>query len=489
MPELDQQTISDLTTRVHEYLQQRGGHTSVEYIAAGGSAALYRVENANGVRAIKAFSPTLFSGLGQTAERRRLEVQRRLIGHSCFSLIQTFHVEEALGTAFMEMEFLTWPSLKTQLAAVPDAAISSLFAQLVSAVRFLDTQGIVHRDIKPENIHVSQDFKSLKLLDLGVARDTEPPGGDDGAITDHGNLRPFLATAQYSSPEYLFRLDEPSAKLWKGLTFYQLGAVLHDLITKRPLFDHEMQLGNRWLVARAVLTQVPDFEDGDPARLAELKALAMRCLVKDLDARIQLVSWQDFILEGGASPLTALRARLAKGRTSSGGIIDSAAASRLEFDRSEFMQRFTETVRAELLPSCGTSLPLQMKPSAPGEVNPHTRFVFTADKRVTIECVLWFEWQTQLYDHSANISLQARILCVGQEEPAAHAHSRLIASTTTDASSTCALTDTANAIAAAAGTALDLIEGSKDVNLLHGLDLQNKTLEETSVEEGLVSFH
>lgn len=474
MPELDQQTVSDLTVRVGEYLQQRDGYASAEYIAAGGSAALYRVESASGVRAIKAFSPALFMGLGQTAERRRLEVQRRLIGHGCSSLVQTYRVDEALGTAFMEMEFLPWPSLKAQLANVPDAKISSLFAQLVSAVRFLDTQGIVHRDIKPENIHISPDFKSLKLLDLGVARETEPADGEDGAITDHGNLRPFLATAQYSSPEYLFRLDEPSAKLWKGLTFYQLGAVLHDLIAKRPLFDHEMGLGNRWLVARAVLTQVPAFEDEDPARLADLKALATRCLVKDLDARVQLVSWQDFILESAANPLTALRARLAKGRVSSGGEVDGAAASRLEFDRTEFMRRFTETVRAELLPSCGTSLPLYMKPSAPGEAHPHTRFVLTAEKQVTIECVVWFAWQEQLYDHSTNISLQARILCIGHEEPAVNFQSRLVASTTTNANQIHAATDVANAIAAAAGTALDLIEGSKDLNLLHGIDLHNQ---------------
>lgn len=474
MPELDQHIVTELTARVGEYLRQLGGYSLPAYIASGGSAALYRAESSRGVRAIKAFSPALFTAPGQTAERRRLEVQRRLIGHGCPSLIQTYRVEEALGTAFMEMEFLPWPSLKTQLAVVPDSAVPSLFAQLVSAVRFLDEQGIVHRDIKPENIHVSFDFKLLKLLDLGVARESELADGEEAAITDHGNLRPFLATAQYSSPEYLFRLDEPSAKLWKGLTFYQLGAVLHDLIMKRPLFEHEMGLGNRWLVARAVLTQVPDFADRDPTRFADLKALARRCLVKDLNARVQLVDWQDFILEGAKDPLTALRARLAKGKVTPGGAMDNAAASRLDFDRNEFMRRFTEAVRAELLPSCSTSLPLYMKPSAPGEAPPHTRFVLTADKQISIECVVWFEWQAQPYDHVANISLQARLLCTTHEEATLQPHLRLIASTTTDASQMSAAIDVASAIAAAAGTALDLIEGSQDLNSLHGLDLQTQ---------------
>jgi eukaryotic-like serine/threonine-protein kinase len=479
MPALDQQIVTDLTARVGQYIQALGGYSSPEYIASGGSAALYRVESASGVRAIKAFNPALFTVPGQTAERRRLDVQKRLIGHECPSLVQTYRVEEALGTAFLEMEFVPWLSLKTQLAEVPDDAVPNLFAQLVSAVRFLDTQAIVHRDVKPENIHVSPDFKSLKLLDLGVARESDLADGEEAAITDHGNLRPFLATAQYSSPEYLFRLDEPDIKLWKGLTFYQLGAVLHDLIMKRPLFDHEMGLGNRWLVARAVLTKVPDFTDGEPTRLADLKALATRCLVKNLDARLQLVGWQDFILEGAKNPLIALRARLAKGKVNPGGEVDSAKASRLDFDRAEFMRRFTEAVRADLLPSCGTSLPLYMKPSAPGEAPPHTRFVLTVDKHVTIECVVRFEWQDQLYDHMANIAIQARILCTGHEEPAAPPHSRLIAATTTDANEMTAATSVANAIAIAAGSALDLIEGSNDLNLLHGLDLQQEPLGDT----------
>jgi serine/threonine protein kinase len=480
MPALDQQIVTELTARVGEYLETLGGYSSPEYIASGGSAALYRVECTSGIRAIKAFSPALFTAPGRTAERRRLDVQRRLIGHGCASLVQTYRIEEALGTAFMEMEFVPWPSLKTQIADVPDDAVPSLFAQLVSAVRFLDTQAIVHRDIKPENIHVSSDFKSLKLLDLGVARESELADGEEAAITDHGNLRPFLATAQYSSPEYLFRLDEPSTKLWKGLTFYQLGAVLHDLIMKRPLFEHEMGLGNRWLVARSVLTRVPDFADSDPTRLADLKALATRCLVKDLDTRLQLVGWQDFILEGAENPLTALRARLARGKVNPGGAVDTAAASRLEFDRSEFMRRFAETVRAELLPSCGTSMPLHMKPSAPGEAPPHTRFVLTADKQVTIECVIRFEWQEQLYDRLANIALQARILCTGHEEPAVQARSSLVVSTTTDANEIVAAINVASAIAAAAGRALDLIEGSYDLNSIHGLDLQ---LQESSGDE------
>jgi|SRR5665213_915448 len=173
MPALEQDIVDDLTARVSKYLCSIGGYGVPEYIASGGSAALYRVASPDGDRAIKAFNPKLFNVSGQTAERRRLDVQRRLIGHSCPSLVQTYSVEEAQGTAFMQMEFIPWPSLKTQVATVPDDAIPGLFAQLVSAVRFLDAQGIVHRYIKPENIHVwrlNRLFRFIPALEAGVLR-------------------------------------------------------------------------------------------------------------------------------------------------------------------------------------------------------------------------------------------------------------------------------------------------------------------------------
>ena len=307
MPALEQTVIDDLEGRLKRYLDSRGGYDAPKFLSAGGSAAVFRVEGASGIRAFKAFDPAFLSGTGGAAERRRMDIQRRLIGHSCTTLVQTFRIEEAEGTAFTEMEFIPWPQLTKQLAALPDSAVVPLISQLVDAVKFLETLNIVHRDIKPENIHVSEDFAHLKLLDLGVAREFEFPDSNDAAITDHGNSRPFLATAQYSSPEYLFRLDEPTKRLWNGLNFYQLGAVLHDLIAKRPLFDHEMQLGNRWLVARAVLTKTPTFIDHDPNRLLQLKVLSHRCLVKDLNTRLQLVGWDDFILEDSRDPRAALR--------------------------------------------------------------------------------------------------------------------------------------------------------------------------------------
>lgn len=406
MPALDPIVINDITQKLRNYLSTLEGYTSAEYLTSGGSAAIFRVLGPHGNRAFKVFDPKFFAGESGEAERRRLEVQRRLIGHECPSLVQTYRVEEAHGTAVIEMEYVPWKDLNDVLRIVPDDEVAPLIKQLVGAARFLEEQGIVHRDIKPENIKIAPDFKTLKLLDLGVARDIEAPDSIDSAVTDHGNLRPFLATAQYSSPEYLFRLDKPSERLWKGLNFYQIGAVLHDLIMKTPLFKQEMAAGNRWLVSKAVLTKTPSFAGSDINRLRDLKALSARCLVKDLDLRLQIVGWDDFLLEGANDPLNSLRGRLARTSIIVGPQAKATADARIEFERNSFSKSFMDRVRRELITACGTNLPITM----PDVVNKSTyMYQFSPPEAATIRCEVSLTWGVELQVRDAQISISAEI--------------------------------------------------------------------------------
>ncbi|HDR9063674.1 TPA: protein kinase [Burkholderia vietnamiensis] len=470
MPALDEKIVADVAERLNRHLAGKAGYGDVEYLASGGSAAVFLVPTPTGQSVFKGFNPKFLDGVAGAAERKRLDLQRRLIGHTCPSLIQTFDVIEAEGTAFVEMEYLDWPPLTETLGTVPDEAIIPLFTQLVDAVKFLDTLGMVHRDIKPENIHVSADFTALKLLDLGVVREIEQNDAPDGAITDHGSTRPFLATAQYSSPEYLFRLDEPSPKLWKGLNFYQLGAVLHDLVAKQPLFQYEMSLENRWLVARAVLTKVPVFVDGNAARLASLKSLASRCLVKDLESRLQLVGWEDFNLGDTKDPLATLRARLAKGKVNVGGQLSAANASRLDFDRGEFFRRFCEMVRTELLQVCGTDMPLTLRPSAPGDVQV-AQLILAVSSEWTVECELHFDWQQQLYERTVNVSLRAKLVQAAQPVGKVQTSARLVTVASIGENEAEGAATAACAVAQVAGSALDRLESAADASTLHDADL------------------
>jgi hypothetical protein len=126
-----------------------------------------------------------------------------------------------------------------------------------------------------------------------VIRDIHDPVG---VGTDHDGQLPVVATARYSPPEYLFRLLPPSSELWHALTVYQLGALLHDLIMRRPLFQSEYleSRENRYRFAWLVATAVPKVQADDVDQ--DLVFTARRALDKDWQQRSSL-ELEDFLEE------------------------------------------------------------------------------------------------------------------------------------------------------------------------------------------------
>ncbi len=274
-----------------EFIQSKGSTWSIgEMLGEGGSAAVWRLISPDRDYALKIYKPQFFTGDNEQVERQRIGLQSALCGHSCPDLIQMHEVDFVGGSAYILMDFVPWPSMDVVVGAIPAARFPSLIACVARAAKWLHDQGYVHRDIKPANILVSPNYDRAILVDLGVMRFADAMDGD---LTDHGFRRPFVATAQYSSPEYLFRTVEPGPNLWKGLTYYQLGAVLHDLLVRAQLFDREVKTFNKYILAMAVMNVVPSFAlaERDP----RLIALASRCLDKRLESRLSNVDWQDFL--------------------------------------------------------------------------------------------------------------------------------------------------------------------------------------------------
>lgn len=458
-------TRADIEGRLARYLETRPGYHSASFVDAGGSASLFKVQSPDGVRAIKVYDPRFLEGDGAVAEARRLALQKTLIGHGCPNLVQFFRVDEAEETAFVEMDFVEDPQLKKVLPQVPDSAIAPLISQLVDAVIFLEKLEIVHRDIKPENIHVSADFTKLTLIDLGVARELSRPTEDGLDSTDHGMRRPFIATAQYSSPEYLFRLDQPSPELWKGLSLYQVGAVLHDLINKRPLYQDEVEAENKWLIARAVLTKVPTFPDVDSTRLVAAKVLASRCLVKDLSTRLGIVDWSDFHTEIRNDPLADLSARVGKFSEAVGNQSREAIARRLIFDRENFLRVLIDLVRGELIPVCSTHLPFDVVPDFTNRKAVFT-FIF---QELRVVSTLSLRWLDDPSNRSAEINISSIFGNIGESDRLPSFYPHCVG--TIGEGEEIAAKDVAMCLAGALGKAMDLSATAVDQSALNGVDL------------------
>jgi serine/threonine protein kinase len=283
----------ELTTKIAERLCASVSWGKPEYIDHGNSAAVYRVvHNTYGPTALKIYDPDFFKGDNATIEENRVALQQELRGHGHPNLIEIIDAGkiESDGTWYLLMEFCPWRSLEKRLADVPNNCVSALITKLAEAVQFLDERGLIHRDIKPANIAVSNDFRELKLLDLGVLRKIEP---EIGSGTDGDEKRRFIATAQYSPPEYLIRNELPGREGFNAINVYQVGAVLHDLIMKEPIFSEDAETNNKFILFQAVKNKKPRvFNLEIPARLI---SICRNSLEKDPSRRISSVGITDFL--------------------------------------------------------------------------------------------------------------------------------------------------------------------------------------------------
>jgi serine/threonine protein kinase len=263
------------------------------FLGAGATAATFEVGTPKGLRALKLYSPNFLKGKRGTQVRRRFAmVVDHLTGHSCPYLISVDEGAEFKNTLYMLMHRAPGKCLAKVLKLVPPGNIRAVVRQIATAAKFLEEKGICHRDIKSDNIVITDDFSSAVLLDLGVVRWLD----EEGIGTDHEGQLPFVATAQYSSPEYMFRLGRSGPDLWRGLTFYQLGGLLHDLIMKERLFEDVIQRAaeNRYLIAYAVATRIPSVINDGSVPL-DLVLLAQRALEKDAARRLASIEWADFL--------------------------------------------------------------------------------------------------------------------------------------------------------------------------------------------------
>jgi len=130
------------------------------------------------------------------------------------------------------------------------------------------TLGLVHRDVSPQNLFISYDG-TVKVLDFGVAK-----AADRISQTEQGTIKGKL---EYMSPE-----QARGSPIDRRSDVFSLGAVLHELLTRKRLFKRSNP-GATW---NAVCTDpIPPPSSVVAGVPAELDAVCLRALERDPDRR------------------------------------------------------------------------------------------------------------------------------------------------------------------------------------------------------------
>ena len=209
-----------------------------KFIDNGKSAGVYRGIKDGQYYAIKIFDTELIEKYGSEIQQDRLELELSLKDHKISNLVKILDGGKTNINSneyfYLVMEYKEGKNLKKFIA---ENIINLCFIVEVAKILidtteklFENNPPLVHRDIKPENIMVANDGE-ITLMDLGVLK---PVGVD--TKTDVENMQ-FIGTLRYASPEFLMRTEENSLNGWRALNIYQIGAVLHDLIMKKELFN------------------------------------------------------------------------------------------------------------------------------------------------------------------------------------------------------------------------------------------------------------
>jgi len=215
------------------------GYTLRGEVGEGGTSAVFRAEHAShGVVAVKVLREKLRQDKTAVARFVREARYGERVKHP--NVVQTIEVGEASpGMHFLAIEWAAGELLERyakQHGPLPPDEVSAIIRQIADAVHAAHIVGIVHRDLKPDNVMYDPTTRQVKLLDFGIATDTDM--APEQRLTRAGF---FVGTLMYVAPEALSgELVSPAADQYSLATIAYLlltGCLPFTAKTPREMFS------------------------------------------------------------------------------------------------------------------------------------------------------------------------------------------------------------------------------------------------------------
>jgi serine/threonine-protein kinase len=153
--------------------------------------------------------------------KREAKVQAKLHHPNVVNILN--YLEDEDGNMYIVMEYVGGGSLedKMRTGKISLSDSVSVIIQVLNALSYMHSNGIIHRDIKPSNIMFADSI--VKVSDFGIAK----PMSDKG-LTKTGAI---VGTVWYMAPE-IIKGEAPTP----ASDLYAVGVILYQLLTGRTPF-------------------------------------------------------------------------------------------------------------------------------------------------------------------------------------------------------------------------------------------------------------
>ncbi len=200
-------------------------YTIERELAGGGMSRVFVAkEHALGREVvIKVLPPDLAAGVNRERFRREVQLAARL---SHPYIVPLLHAGEHGELLWFTMPFIHGESLRTRLqehGALKLPEVLKLLHDVVEALAYAHSRGVIHRDIKPANI--LSDGRHARVTDFGVAKalNAALPMGGPG----HTTSGMAIGTPAYMAPEQLAADPEADHRV----DLYAVGLLAYELLS------------------------------------------------------------------------------------------------------------------------------------------------------------------------------------------------------------------------------------------------------------------
>jgi eukaryotic-like serine/threonine-protein kinase len=246
-------------------------------VGEGGTSAVYLADHPNhGTVALKVLREKLRQDKTAVARFVREAQYGARVKHP--NVVETIEIGEAAGLHFLAIEWAEGEILERyakQHAPLRKDDVATIVTQIAAGVQAAHDANIVHRDLKPENVMYDPKTRQVKLLDFGIATDTQAP--NDERLTRAGF---FVGTLMYIAPEAL-----SGEIVTAAADQYSLATIAYFLLTR--CLPYTAKAPREMFTQLLTMPPIPLKEAGEEGLdfSPELDAVVMRALSRAPAAR------------------------------------------------------------------------------------------------------------------------------------------------------------------------------------------------------------